>query len=97
MSDLNGTNENRGMNTKASREAEARRKAQALWEKDKQRGQEVLAARTKARDADAAKTARLRDLRLAKEAADKLTPPKVEPRKRAADAAPAKAAKAAKR
>jgi len=52
------------------RDAEARRKAQALWSKDKQRDAAAVGVREKARIAEASKTARLRALRLAKEASD---------------------------
>ncbi|MGA2088223.1 MAG: hypothetical protein ABSG66_04815 [Stellaceae bacterium] len=63
----------------SERDAAARSRAQALWGKEKKKGEEVLKARDKERQEEAAKVARLRGLRLAKEAADKI----------AADAAPA--------
>jgi hypothetical protein len=50
--------------------ADARRRAHELMSKTKQQDQERLSARDKLRQADAAKTARLKELRLAKEAAD---------------------------
>ncbi len=58
------------MRKASERELEARRKAQALWDKAKQRDQEVLKEKDRERRAAEAKTARLRELRLAKEAAD---------------------------
>jgi hypothetical protein len=63
----------------AERDAAARSRAQALWGKEKKKGEEVLKARDKERAEEAAKVARLRGLRLAKEEADK---------KAAAEAAP---------
>jgi hypothetical protein len=53
-----------------ARAEEARRKAQEQFAKVKQRDAEALKEREKIQAADAAKTARLRALRLAKEAAD---------------------------
>lgn len=50
-------------------EGRARRDAETLWAKKKQRSAEAV--KDKSRQADALKTARLRELRLAKEAADK--------------------------
>jgi hypothetical protein len=50
--------------------ADARRRAHELMSKTKQQDAERLSARDKLRQADAAKTARLKELRLAKEAAD---------------------------
>jgi hypothetical protein len=46
----------------------ARRRAQEIWDRNKQRD---VDARSGAQRAEAAKTARLRELRLAKEAADR--------------------------
>jgi hypothetical protein len=69
----------------AERDAAARSRAQALWGKEKKKGEEVLKARDKERAEEAAKVARLRGLRLAKEEADK---------KAAAEAAPAPRRKA---
>jgi hypothetical protein len=48
-----------------------RRRAQELWDKNKQQDAKALSDRDAAQRAEAAKTARLRELRLAKEAADK--------------------------
>jgi hypothetical protein len=58
------------MSKMEQRDAEARRAAQALWNKNQQRTAEVLKDKEKAREADAQKTARLRELRMAKLAAD---------------------------
>ena len=58
------------MSKMEQRDAEARRAAQALWNKNQQRTAEVLKDKEKARLADASKTARLRELRMAKIAAD---------------------------
>jgi hypothetical protein len=58
------------MSKMEQRDAEARRAAQALWNKNQQRTAEVLKDKEKARQADALKTARLRELRMAKIAAD---------------------------
>lgn len=58
------------MSKMEQRDAEARRAAQALWNKNQQRTAEVLQDKEKARQADALKTARLRELRLAKVAAE---------------------------
>jgi hypothetical protein len=46
----------------------ARRRAEALWDKAKQNRPKTVDAEEAARRAEAAKTARLRELRLAKEA-----------------------------
>lgn len=46
----------------------ARRRAEALWDKGKQNRPETVDAEEAARRAEATKTARLRELRLAKEA-----------------------------
>jgi hypothetical protein len=67
------------------RDAAARSRAQALWGKEKKKGEEVLKARDKERQEEAVKVARLRGLRLAKEEAE---------RKAAAEAAPAPRRKA---
>ncbi len=53
------------------RDVQARRAAQALWEKGKKQNEEVLKERDKERIAEASKVARLRELRLAKEAAER--------------------------
>jgi hypothetical protein len=58
------------MSKMEQRDAEARRAAQALWSKNQQRTAEVLKDKEKARLADALKTARLRELRMAKIAAE---------------------------
>jgi hypothetical protein len=58
------------MSKMEQRDAEARRAAQALWNKNQQRTAEVLKDKEKAREADALKTARLRELRMAKIAAE---------------------------
>ncbi|HXQ50605.1 MAG TPA: hypothetical protein VN802_05885 [Stellaceae bacterium] len=52
-------------------QSETRRKAEELLNRTKQQESERLAKRDKERQADAEKTARLRALRLGKEAADK--------------------------
>ncbi len=67
------------------RDAAARSRAQALWGKEKKKGEEVLKARDKERQEEAVKVARLRGLRLAKEEAE---------RKAATEAAPAPRRKA---
>jgi hypothetical protein len=61
------------MNTGGFRAEEARRKSQERLAADRQRGAQALKDRDKAAVAEAAKTQRLRALRLAKEAADKET------------------------
>jgi len=53
------------------RNLEARRAAQKLWENSKKQLAEVLDRRQEQRRAEATKVDRLRELRLAKEAADK--------------------------
>jgi len=53
------------------RYSKARRAAEALWIKDKKRAAEVVSKKEKERNAGALKTQRLRELRLAKEAAEK--------------------------
>jgi len=55
----------------SERDIEARRKAQALWDEHKKRDEKVLKEKDKERQAEAEKVARLRELRLAKEAADR--------------------------
>ena len=57
----------------SERDLEARRKAQALWDEHKKRDEKVLKEKDKERQAEADKVARLRELRLAKEAADRKT------------------------
>jgi hypothetical protein len=54
----------------SERDAEARRKAEAVLARRKTQEKETLQERAKEREAIAEKTARLRELRLAKEAAD---------------------------
>jgi predicted RNA-binding protein with PUA-like domain len=49
----------------------ARRKAEELWDSKTRREAQVLSERQVAQRAEAAKTARLRELRLAKETADR--------------------------
>ncbi len=48
----------------------ARRRAQDLLDRNRAKDEERITDREKARQADAAKTARLRELRIAKEAAE---------------------------
>ena len=55
----------------SERDIEARRKAQALWDEHKKRDEKVLKEKDKERQAEAEKVARLRELRLAKVAADR--------------------------
>ncbi len=59
------------MKSERSRTEDARRRAQEQFAKTKQRNADTLKDRERVRQATAAKTARLRALRLAKEAADK--------------------------
>ncbi len=59
------------LNSKRSRDEEARRKAQEHFDRIKQRDAEILKERERLLQADAEKTTRLRALRLAKEAAEK--------------------------
>ncbi len=54
----------------SERDIEARRKAEAVLAQRKKQENEILQQRAKEREAVAEKTARLRELRLAKEAAD---------------------------
>ena len=56
------------MSKAEQRGAEARREAQIVWSRDQQRNAEILEEREKERQAGADKTARLRKLRLAREA-----------------------------
>jgi hypothetical protein len=58
------------MRKPSEREIEARRTAQAVWDKSKQRDAEALKEKDRERRATEMKTERLRELRLAKEAAD---------------------------
>ena len=55
----------------SERDLEARRRAQALWDEHKKRDEKALKEKDKERQAEAEKVARLRELRLAKEAADR--------------------------
>ncbi len=59
------------LNSRRLRDEEARRKAQEHFDKVKHHDAEIVKEREKLQQADAEKTARLRALRLAKEAADK--------------------------
>ena len=59
------------MTRMSRRDAEARREREALWGRKKQDEVRAVMEKELARNADAAKTASLRKLRLAKEAADK--------------------------
>ena len=61
------------------RDGQARRNAQAVWEKAKKRDDEIVKERDKARIAEASKVARLKELRLAKEAADREAAAKAAP------------------
>ena len=61
----------------------ARRKAQDLLGRAKEKDREHLATRDKLRQAEALKTAELRKLRLAKEAAEKAEKDSAPPRRRA--------------
>jgi len=60
--------------------AAARRKANEVLGRSHQKDRERLAARDNLREADARKTAQLRELRLAKEAADKVAVVAAKPR-----------------
>ena len=71
-----------------ARAAEKRRKSQEQLAKVKQRDADALREREKAQAADAAKTVRLRTLRLAKEAADKSAAEQAAAEKAAAKAKP---------
>jgi hypothetical protein len=67
--------------TKAQSEAIARRRAEKAFA-DQKRGEDILAGEDNRRAAAAAKTARLRELRLAKEeAAERAAASKAKPRK----------------
>ena len=57
------------MSRAEQRDAEARRAAQAVWNKNQQRDADVLKVKEKARLAESKKIARLRELRLAAAAA----------------------------
>ncbi|HTZ77670.1 MAG TPA: hypothetical protein VMC10_07175 [Stellaceae bacterium] len=61
------------------RAGQARRDAQAVWEKSKKRDEEIVKERDKARLAEASKVARLKELRLIKEAADREAAAKAPP------------------
>jgi hypothetical protein len=60
------------MSRAEQRDAEARKAAQAVWNKNQQRDADVLKDKEKARLADSQKTARLRELRLAAAASAKV-------------------------
>jgi hypothetical protein len=62
----------------SERGGEARRKAEAVLAQRKKREDEFVQQREKEREAVAAKVARLRELRLAKEAAEAQTKPKAQ-------------------
>ena len=65
------------------RDVEARRKAQAMWEKSgKKQASEPSSEREKEQRASEAKVARLRELRLAKEAAEREAAQKAKPARR---------------
>jgi hypothetical protein len=64
------------MNNTNDRITRARRVAEALLDPNKQFEREALKAKEKKREAEASKTARLRELRLAKEAAEKEAGPR---------------------
>jgi len=55
----------------SERDLEARRRAQALWDEHKKRDEKALKKKDRERQAEAEKVARLRELRLAKEAAER--------------------------
>jgi len=55
----------------SERDLEARRRAQALWDEHKKRDEKALKEKDRERQAEAEKVARLRELRLAKEAAER--------------------------
>jgi hypothetical protein len=66
----------------AGRDAMARSRAEAMWGKEKKKDDEFQKARQKEWEKDAAKTARLRELRLAieqEEAARKASTPRRKP------------------
>jgi hypothetical protein len=60
----------------SERDAEARRKAEAVLAQRKKQEDDIVQQRAKEREAVAEKVARLRELRLAKEAADAQAKPK---------------------
>jgi hypothetical protein len=60
----------------SERDAEARRKAEAVLAQRKKNEDEIVQQRAKEREAVAEKVARLRELRLAKEAAEAQVKPK---------------------
>ncbi len=62
----------------SERDAEARRRAEAVLAQRKKQEDEVLEQRAKEREAVAEKVARLRELRLAKEAAEAQAKPKTQ-------------------
>jgi hypothetical protein len=65
------------------RDVEARRRAQAMWEKSgKKQAPEPSSEREKEQRASEAKVARLRELRLAKEAAEREAAQKAKPARR---------------
>jgi hypothetical protein len=72
------------MSRAEQRDAEARKAAQAVWNKNQQRDADVLKDKEKARLADSQKTARLRELRLAAAASAKVaeTPVVAAPRRK---------------
>ena len=61
----------------SERNAEARRRAEAVLTQRKKQEDEIIRQREKEREAVAEKVARLRELRLAKEAADAENKPKI--------------------
>jgi hypothetical protein len=67
----------------AERDATARLKAEAVLAKRKKQDDEIIQQREKEREAVAAKVARLRELRLAKEAAEARSKPAPKPRRSA--------------
>ncbi|MSO93265.1 MAG: hypothetical protein EXQ86_07685 [Rhodospirillales bacterium] len=74
------------------RAAEARREAQVKWDKTRKQEAEATKKKDKEREVVANKISRLRDLRLAKEAADKeaaTANPVPKPRRKRASAEPA--------
>lgn len=78
------------MNTGGFRAEEARRKSQERLAADRARGVQALKDRDKAAVAEAAKTQRLRALRLAKEASDKESADRAATLKAAAKPKPAR-------
>jgi hypothetical protein len=59
------------MTNNSQRNPEARRRAQQLWDRQKRKGDVVLSERAKQHQVEMEKMARLKSLRLAKEAADR--------------------------